>query len=40
VGLAYSEPPDNARLEALMEQADAWMYDHKRRKKLASAVSS
>jgi diguanylate cyclase (GGDEF)-like protein len=40
VGLAYSEPSENARLEELMEQADAWMYDHKRRKKLASAVSS
>jgi hypothetical protein len=23
----------------LMEQADAWMYDHKRRKKIPSAVS-
>ena len=39
VGLAYSEPSENARLEELMEQADAWMYDHKRRKKIASAVS-
>jgi diguanylate cyclase (GGDEF)-like protein len=39
VGLAYSEPGENARLEELMEQADAWMYEHKRRKKVASAVS-
>ena len=39
VGLAFSEPGEDARLEELMEQADAWMYDHKRRKKLASAVS-
>ena len=36
VGLAYSAPSENARLEDLMEQADAWMYDHKRRKKLAA----
>ena len=37
VGLAYSDPNTGARLEDLMEQADAWMYDHKRRKKTAAA---
>jgi diguanylate cyclase (GGDEF)-like protein len=37
VGLAYSDPNIGARLDDLMEQADAWMYDHKRRKKTASA---
>jgi diguanylate cyclase (GGDEF)-like protein len=37
VGLAYSDPNTGARLEDLMDQADAWMYDHKRRKKTASA---
>jgi diguanylate cyclase (GGDEF)-like protein len=39
VGIAYSEPAENARLEELMEQADAWMYEHKRRKKVASGAS-
>lgn len=39
VGLAFAEPGENARLDGLMEQADAWMYDHKRRKKIPSAVS-
>jgi diguanylate cyclase (GGDEF)-like protein len=36
VGLAYSETQKGARLEDLMEQADTWMYNHKRRKKLTS----
>ena len=39
VGLAYADPSENARLEELMEQADAWMYDHKRRKKLSPAAN-
>ena len=39
VGLAYSEPEKHVRLEDLMEEADSWMYDHKRRKKISSAVS-
>jgi len=37
VGLAFSDPRSGARLDDLMEQADAWMYDHKRRKKTAAA---
>lgn len=37
VGLAYSDPASGARLDDLMEQADAWMYDHKRRKKTTAA---
>lgn len=37
VGLACSDPKRGARLEELMEQADAWMYEHKRKKKTVSA---
>jgi diguanylate cyclase (GGDEF)-like protein len=37
VGLAFSDPNTGARLEDLMDQADAWMYGHKRKKKTASA---
>jgi diguanylate cyclase (GGDEF)-like protein len=37
VGLAYSEPGSGARLEELMDQADSWMYDHKRRRKRAAS---
>lgn len=39
VGLAYSGRRKSVRLEDLMEEADSWMYDHKRRKKTVTAAS-
>jgi diguanylate cyclase (GGDEF)-like protein len=38
VGLAYSDPASVTRLDDLMAQADAWMYGHKKKKKVAQAT--